>query len=306
MVTFVTPLDFRTYPCPTYPSIRLALFPMKGVRQTPLDIRPQAVHIATEGPLGHAARSLCRRVRIPFTTSFHTQFPEYIRARFPLPISWSYGYLRWFHRRATRTFVPSPSQKQRLQELGFQNLALWSRGVDTAVFRPGQKSYLSGPRPISIYMGRVAVEKNIEAFLNLELPGSKYVVGDGPDLPRLREQYPHVFFVGQKQGEELAAHVAAADVFVFPSLTDTFGLVMLEAMACGVPVAAYPVTGPLDVVRQGETGVLDHDLCRAVLGALTIDPSACIAYTAQNSWQHWTQRFVSLLEPFEEERWRFH
>lgn len=303
-VRFITPLDFRTYPCPTYPSIRLALFPQRGVGRLFGEFRPQAVHIATEGPIGHAARALCRSLSLPFTTSYHTQFPEYLRARFPIPITWSYAYLRRYHSRAARTMVATQSMKQRLEARGFKNLAIWARGVDSDLFHPGPKSFLSGSRPIAMYMGRVAVEKNIEAFLNLDLPGSKYVVGDGPDLEALRGRYPDVTFTGQKVGRELSAHLAAADAFVFPSLTDTFGLVLLEAMACGVPVAAYPVTGPIDVVVNGKTGVLDHDLRQAVLGALTLDPADCVVYARQHSWRNWTERFVSLLEPVEESRWR--
>ena len=302
-VLFISPLDFRTYPCPTYPSIRLAVFPGRGVDRMLREFRPQAVHIATEGPIGHAAHARCRRGGIPFTTSYHTQFPEYVRARVPLPISWSYAYLRRYHGRAVRTFVATESMKARLAARGFQHLSIWARGVDSQLFRPGLKSFLAGPRPISMYMGRVAVEKNIEAFLDLDLPGSKYVVGDGPDLEMLRRRYPAVTFTGLKTGLELTAHLAAADVFVFPSLTDTFGLVLLEAMACGVPVAAYPVTGPLDVVQQGKTGVLDYDLKKAVLGALKLDPADCVAYARQHSWRNWTERFASLLEPFEEKRW---
>lgn len=267
------------------------------------EFRPQAVHIATEGPLGHAARGLCLERSLPFTTSYHTQFPEYIRARFPIPIKWSYAYLRRYHSRAARTMVATRSMQRLLEARGFKKLEIWARGVDTVAFQPGPKSFLSGPRPISMYMGRVAVEKNIRAFLNLDVPGSKYVVGDGPDLERLRRQFPKVTFTGQKLGQELTAHLAAADVFVFPSLTDTFGLVLLEAMACGVPVAAYPVTGPVDVVQNGKTGVLDHDLRQAVLGALKLDPADCTAYARQHSWRHWTERFVSLLEPIKEDCW---
>jgi len=302
-VLFITPQDFRTYPCPTYPSIRLAVFPKRGVWHKLQQFQPQAIHIATEGPIGHAARTLCCSMALPFTTSYHTQFPEYVRARFPIPIHWSYVYLRRYHSRAARTMVATRSMQQRLQERGFRNLVIWARGVDANLFKPGPKSYLSGVRPILMYMGRVAVEKNIEAFLNLDIPGSKYVVGDGPDLEQLRRRYPKVHFVGLKLGQELTAHVAAADVFVFPSVTDTFGLVLLEAMACGVPVAAYPVTGPIDVVQNGKTGVLDSDLRQAVLGALKLDPTDCVEYARQHSWRSWTERFVSLLEPFEKGRW---
>ena len=300
---FVTPPDFATFPCPTYPSVRLALLPGKKVERILRDFKPEAVHISTEGPIGHAARSFCRRAGIPFTTSFHTLFPEYIRARVPFPVNWSYAYLRRYHGRAARTLVATRSLAEHLRARGFDNLAVWARGVDTELFKPGPKSFLPGPRPLSMYMGRVAVEKNIEAFLDLDLPGTQYVVGDGPDLNGLRSRYPDVRFVGQKVGAELAAHVAAADVFVFPSLTDTFGLVMLEAMACGVPVAAFPVTGPVDVVRNGKTGVLDRDLRTAVLGALKLDPGDCVAYARQHTWLDSTKRFVSLLEPVDRRRW---
>lgn len=302
-VLCITPEEFLTYPCPTYPSIRLALFPKKGVRRMLQHFRPQAIHIATEGPLGHAARALCCSMSLPFTTSYHTRFPEYIRARVPVPVDWSYSYLQRYHCRAARTMVATGSMRQLLEERGFTNLVIWARGVDTTVFKPGPKTYLTDPRPISMYMGRVAIEKNIEAFLSQILPGTKYVVGDGPDLERLRRRYPDVRFVGQKLGQELTAHLAAADVFVFPSLTDTFGLVLLEAMACGVPVAAFPVTGPLDVVQNGKTGILDTDLRQAILGAVRLNPADCVAYARQNSWRNWTERFVSLLEPFEESRW---
>jgi len=302
-VRFITPEGFLTYPCPTYPSIRLALFPQRGIQRMLRRFRPQAVHVATEGPLGHATRALCCTLSVPFTTSYHTQFPEYVRARVPVPVSWSYAYLRRYHSRAVRTMVATRSMQQRLEARGFKNLAIWARGVDAGLFQPGPKSYLPGPRPLAMYMGRVAVEKNIEAFLNLDLLGMKYVVGDGPDLEPLRRRYPDVRFVGLKVGQELTAHLAAADVFVFPSLTDTFGLVLLEAMACGVPVAAFPVTGPLDVVQNGKTGVLDADLRQAVLGALKLDPAECRAYALQHSWRNWTERFVSLLEPVEEGCW---
>jgi glycosyltransferase involved in cell wall biosynthesis len=298
-VLMVTPQDFLTVPCPTYPSIRLAVMPSWSISRMLEDFRPQAIHIATEGPLGHAARHWCVRRGLPFTTSFHTQFPEYIRARFPFPRRWTYAILRRFHGSAVRTMVATPSQRDRLIEQGFNNLVLWSRGVDVSLFRPGEKSFIEGQRPVAMYMGRVAVEKNIEAFLALDLPGSKVVVGDGPDLERLRAAWPGVRFTGQKRGDELARWVAAADVFVFPSLTDTFGLVLLEAMACGVPVAAYPVTGPIDVVEHGVTGALDEDLGRAVRLALTLDPAACIAAAASRSWEACTAAFEGHLAPFE-------
>ncbi len=290
-VRYIAPDEFRTLPCPSYPSIRLAMFPRPGVAKKLQGFQPQAIHIATEGPLGHAARTWCLRNGMPFTSSFHTQFPEYIRMRAPIPICLSYAYLRRFHRYATHTFVPTESQKNKLLEKGFRNIVIVSRGVNTDLFKPGSKSFLSCPRPVFLYMGRVAVEKNIEAFLQLGLPGSKVVVGDGPDLERLKHQYPEVLFTGFKFGAELSRHLAAADVFVFPSLTDTFGIVLLEAMACGLPVAAYPVTGPIDVVRDGVTGVLDNDLGKAALAALELDPRACTDYVKQYSWSACAETF---------------
>jgi len=292
-VRFVTPGEFATLPCPTYPSIRLAVAPGRKLRRILAEFNPQAIHIATEGPVGLAARRYCRRRGLAFTTSFHTQFPEYVRLRAPVPLAVTYAFLRWFHAGAARTLVPTETRRRQLVERGFKNVFIWTRGVDTQLFRPCDKGLLSDERPISMYMGRVAVEKNIEAFLSLDLPGTKYVVGDGPDLELLCNRYPQVRFTGFKFGEDLARHLDAADVFVFPSLTDTFGLVLLEAMACGVPVAAYPVSGPLDVVRQGVTGILDDDLREAVLKALHLDGEACRDYALAHSWEAATEQFAS-------------
>lgn len=297
----LVPGDFRTIPCPTYPSIRLALNPGPRLRRTLDEFQPDAIHIATEGPLGHAARRYCLKRGLPFTTSFHTQFPEYIRMRMPVPLAWSYAYLRRFHGPATRTLVPTESQRQRLIDRGFNNIVTWSRGVDTKIFKPAKdKSFFSQPRPIFMYMGRVAMEKNIEAFLKLALPGTKMVVGDGPDLVKLRECYPDVVFCGYKFGVELTQQLAAADVFVFPSLTDTYGLVMLEAMACGLPVAAFPVTGPIDVIRNGVTGILHEDLQQAVMQALELNPEDCIAFARSRSWRYCAEGFAANLEPLRE------
>ncbi len=203
-VMYITPERFHTFPCPSYPSIRLALFPDRQVASLLNEFKPDAIHIATEGPLGHAARKYCIRHDVKFTTSYHTQFPEYVRLRAPIPVSWTYRYLKRFHERAERTMVPTPSQQQRLLDREFSNVVVWSRGVDTVLFRPRDKSYIDAPRPVSMYMGRVAVEKNIEAFLEIDLPGSKYVVGDGPDLVALKNKYPEVVFNGFKRGVELA------------------------------------------------------------------------------------------------------
>lgn len=293
----VTPEGFRTLPCPTYPEIRLSLFPGRRVAKQLESFAPDAVHIATEGPLGTAARAWCLRNRMPFTTSYHTQFPQYIRARFPVPESWSYAFLRYFHGAAARVMVATEHMRRHLAEHGFTNLASWTRGVDTELFRPRSRDFLDAPRPIQMYVGRVAVEKNLEAFLSLATPGTKYLVGGGPALEELSARYPDVRFTGYKYGEELAQHVAAADAFVFPSRTDTFGLVLLEAMACGVPIAAYPVFGPIDVVKRGVTGVLDEDLAAAVHGALKLDREDCRRYAQSFTWEKATQQFIGNLEP---------
>lgn len=295
-VLFITPETFRSIPLPSYPEIRLALFPRRKVTRMLDAFVPDAVHIATEGPLGSAARKYCLRRRLKFTTAYHTQFPQYVRLRAPVPLGITYALLRRFHRKAERTMVPTESQRQELLRWQFTNVVIWSRGVDVKLFRPGNKDFLNDPRPISMFVGRVAVEKNIEAFLSMQLPGTKYVVGDGPDMQAMCDKYPQVRFVGFKYGDELARYLAAADVFVFPSRTDTFGLVMLEAMACGVPVAAYPVTGPIDVVQNGETGVLDEDLRTATLRALELDPAAARRYAEQHSWLAATAQFYSHLE----------
>lgn len=294
---FISPEGFSTFPCPTYPSIRLAINPIAGVRAALDNYAPDAIHIATEGPLGWSARRYCHARGLHYTTSYHTRMAEYIRMRAPIPLKWSYGVLRYFHSGAVRTMVPAESQRQRLLHLGFRNLVIWSRGVDTALFRPGDKAFLDAPRPISMYMGRVAVEKNIEAFLDLKLPGTKYVVGDGPDLEMLRRRYPDARFTGFKYGAELVAHLAAADVFVFPSRTDTFGLVLLEAMACGVPVAAYPVTGPIDIIKPGITGAMSEDLEAAVHEALRLDGERCRSYALERSWTSASIQFLNHLTP---------
>lgn len=291
-VEVLDPSGFRTIPCPTYPEIRLAWRPYRKLSRRLAALAPDAVHVATEGPLGRAARRWCLRSGHAFTTSYHTQFPEYLRARFPVPLSLSYAHLRRFHGAAARTLVATPSMQRQLAARGFLNLATWSRGVDTWLFRPRPKAFLDLPRPIWFYFGRVSVEKGIEDFLRLDLPGTRLVVGDGPALAELRQRYPAVVFAGFRYGEDLASHIAAADVFVFPSRTDTFGLVLLEAMACGVPVAAYPVTGPVDVVVDGVTGALREDLRAAALAALELDPRACREHALRYTWEAATQQFV--------------
>ena len=294
-VHVINPSDCKTIPCPTYPEIRLVLKPKRHVQKEIESFQPTHIHISTEGPLGLAARKYCIKNQLAFTTSYHTQFPEYIRERFPIPLSISYKFFKHFHSKATRTMVGTPHQRKILEDRGFKNLALWTRGVDKTIFKPGNKDLLSYQRPIWIYVGRVAVEKNIEAFLSLDLPGTKVVIGDGPATDELRSKYPDVKFEGYKFGSELAAHIASGDVFVFPSLTDTFGVVMLEAMACGLPVAAFPVTGPRDVVRNGKTGVLNEDLQLACHQALKLDPQDCISQANEFTWEQATLQFINNL-----------
>lgn len=297
-VRIIEPSLFTTFPCPTYPEIRLAWRPQARLETQLREFSPDAIHIATEGPIGFAMRAWCTRRRLPFTTSYHTQFPEYLRSRAPIPLSFSYAALRQFHSSAARTMVATPSIQRRLEARGFRNIVRWSRGVDLDVFHPHDKQFLSWPRPISIYVGRVAVEKSVEDFLKLDMPGTKVVIGDGPARAQLEANYPGVKFLGYKFGEDLARHVAAADVFVFPSRTDTFGLVLLEAMACGVPIAAYPVPGPIDVVQGGVTGKLDENLARAAIGALSLKPHDCRAHALRFSWHAATEQFVGNLAPF--------
>ena len=294
-VLMITPEGRRTVPCPTYPEIRLALFQGRKVARQLELFSADCIHIATEGPLGFAARRYCVKRRLPFTTSYHTQFPEYVRARAPIPVGLSFAFLRWYHGPARKTLVPTASMKKMLEAKNFKNVEIWSRGVDTVLFNPADKIEFRSHRPVWITVGRISVEKNIEQFLRLDLPGSKVVIGDGPERTRLEHEYPDCHFLGYKFGAELSAHLAAADVFVFPSRTDTFGLVMLEAMACGLPVAALPVTGPVDVVRQGVTGVLDDDLERACLAALQIDRDACRRFAESRTWRHCTEQFLAQL-----------
>jgi glycosyltransferase involved in cell wall biosynthesis len=296
-VRTLTPRNGRSVPCPTYPEIRLSLFPGRSVRGAVQAFAPQALHIATEGPLGLAARRYCLSQGMRFTTSYHTQFPQYLRARFPIPLGASFWALRRFHSAGTRCMVSTRTLRRELEARGFRNLAVWRRGVDTEMFKPQSKDFLDLPRPIAACVGRVAIEKNIEAFLEMPWSGGKIVIGDGPERARLERQYPDVRFTGYRFQEDLARHLAAADVMVFPSRTDTFGLVNLEAMACGVPVAAYPVTGPIDVLEDGVTGALDEDLGRAARRALTLDPETCRRHALQYGWDVSTREFEGNLVP---------
>lgn len=298
-VEVIGPEHFRTVPMPSYPEIRLAIAAGRKLRRMIDAMDPDAIHIATEGPLGHAARRYCMRRAIPFTTAYHTRFPEYIRDRVPVPLFLSYAVVRRFHRPAAAVMVATLSIEQALKARGFTNIRHWTRGVDTELFHPRDKGFLTDPRPISMYVGRVAVEKSIEEFLALDLPGTKYVVGAGPQLAELKQRFPAVRFVGAKHGDELAQYYAAADVFVFPSRTDTFGLVLLEALASGVPVAAYPVAGPVDVINGAEgVGCLDNDLGHAVRAALTCSPERCREFALRFSWRASAEQFLDNLQPF--------
>lgn len=294
-VTVIHPRLFPFLPCPTYPEIKLAVFPFKKLFRLLDGIRPEAIHIMIEGPIGLAGNFYCTTRQLPFTTSFTTRFPEHIRVRFPVPCGVTYRLLRWFHGRATRTTVATPSLREDLEARGFRNLVYWSRGVDLELFKPGPKEAMDYPRPIFMYAGRVAVEKNLEAFLDLPLAGSKVVIGDGPALPALRRKYPEAHFLGWKAPRELARYLAAADLFVFPSQTDTFGVAMLEAMACGIPVAAFPVMGPLDLIIQGETGWLDGNLKVAAEKALDMDPKRCRDHATNYSWEKCCDQFEAAL-----------
>jgi 1,2-diacylglycerol 3-alpha-glucosyltransferase/glucuronosyltransferase len=293
-VEYLTPQAFKTLPCPTYPEIRLSVTLRGAVRRMIEEFDCEHLHIATEGPLGLFAASVARRTGRVFTTSYHTRFPEYLSARLPVPQSWTYRWLRWFHNSGSGCMVATSTLERDLRDRGFRNLMRWSRGVDEALFKPYDGTILPAdlPRPVFMYVGRVALEKNIEAFLDLDLKGSKVVVGGGPQLDALRRNYPEVHFTGVKVGEDLARHYSDANVFVFPSLTDTFGNVMLEAMACGVPVAAYPVMGPLDVIGDTGAGVLSEDLKEAAEAALDIPREHCRKVALNYTWAACAKQFL--------------
>ncbi|MEZ5786979.1 MAG: glycosyltransferase family 1 protein [Xanthobacteraceae bacterium] len=295
-VDFLTPEGFSSFPLPTYPGIRIALCGPGEIARRVERIRPNAIHIATEGPIGYGARAYCRRRGRPFTTSFTTRFPEYIAARAPIPESLTYAVLRRFHAAAAVTMVSTPSLMSALTQRGFRNLGMWTRGVDTDIFHPDCATDLPFPRPIFMTAGRIAVEKNLDAFLSLDLPGTKIVIGEGPHEAELRRRHPEAKFLGLQSAEVLAAHLAAADVFVFPSLTDTFGVVQLEALACGTPVAAFPVTGPKDVIGDSPVGVLHHDLRTACLAALNLSRKACRDFALARGWERSAQQFIGHAE----------
>ena len=293
---YLTPADFRTVPCPTYPEIRLAVPGYGQVVERLAQRKPDAIHIATEGPVGWMTRKWCLSRRVPFTTAFHTRFPEYLHSRFGIPAAWTYAAQRSFHNAGAGLMVASPTLASELCRRGFERPMPWSRGVDTEVFRPRDIRLFGAGEPVFLYVGRVAIEKNLDAFLRLDLPGQKVVVGTGPMLTELKMRYPDVLFTGKKTGYELADCYASADVFVFPSLTDTFGIVLLEAMASGLPIAAFPVVGPCDNVIAGETGALDGDLRKACLDAMNIDRTRVRNHASTFSWETAARLFISNIE----------
>ena len=301
-IHFLTPDGFPSMELPTYPGLRIAWPNRREIAGRIDAVRAEAIHIATEGPIGWAARAYCRRRSLSFTTSYTTRFPEYIAVRSIIPASVTYAVLRTFHNAAATTMVATPSLYNELIARGFRKLGFWGRGVDTKLFNPDQPAKLDLPRPIFMTMGRVAIEKNIEAFLSLDLPGSKVVIGDGPQRRELMQKYPAVTFLGEKKGADLTAHLAAADVFVFPSLTDTFGVVQLEALACGTPVAAFPVTGPIDVIAEHPVGALDADLRAACLRALTMSRETCRNFALERSWENSARQFIGNLSPLQASR----
>lgn len=298
-VEVTSPDLFRSIPCPSYPEIRLALAAAGAVGRRLEQFAPDAIHISTEGPLGWAARRWCMRKRRPFTTAYHTQFPDYLAHRTGLPAWVFWPYIRHFHHPSAGIMVATDTISAQLRDQRLTQLRRWGRGVDLAVFGPDippPDLFFRLPRPIQLYVGRVAVEKNIEAFLASDHPGSKVVVGDGPALAALQEKFPATLFLGKQSGRELAACYAGADVFVFPSRTDTFGLVMIEALACGTPVAAYPVPGPLDVL-DAQSGVMAERLEDAIAGALKLDREECLARGRGFTWDASTDQFLAALVP---------
>ena len=301
-ITFLTPEGFPSLGVPTYPGLRMALPNRREIARRIEAANPEAIHIATEGPIGWAVRGYCLRNKLAFTTSYTTRFPEYVSVRTGLPASVGYWILRRFHAAGAMTMVATPSLRQELAERGFRKLGFWTRGVDTELFNPDHPANLDLPRPIFMAMGRVAVEKNLEAFLALDLPGTKVVVGDGPQRAELERKHPDAVFLGEKTGQDLTSHLASADVFVFPSLTDTFGVVQLEALACGTPVAAFPVTGPKDVISDHPIGAIDDDLRSACLRALTMSREACRNFALQRSWENSARQFIGNLSTLQPSR----
>jgi glycosyltransferase involved in cell wall biosynthesis len=292
---FLTPQGMWTAPMPTYPDIRVAITTPGRVAQRIDESAPDHIHIATEGPIGWLTRRHCLKKKRIFTTSYHTRFPEYIRARTGVPEALTYAGLRHFHAPSATVMAPTPTIATELTKRGFQKVRLWTRGVNHALFRPRAGNALDLPRPIFLFVGRVAVEKNLEALLNLDLPGSTVIVGDGPARATLERRYPEAHFLGARYGEALADVYASADVFVFPSRTDTFGIVLIEAMASGLPVAAFPVAGPIDVVGPA-AGILDEDLGAACLEALTIPREAAREDSLRFTWKESARQFLENVE----------
>ena len=302
-VTVISPQDYRSFPAPTYPEIRLALTWPGAAGRALARLKPDAVHIATEGPLGFAARRYCCNRRVPFTTAYHTQFPDYLARRTGLSANVFWPYIRWFHRPAQRVMVATETIRKQLRAQGLSRLNHWSRGVDLAYFSasaPAPVEYQGLKGPILLYVGRVAVEKNIEAFLSCSHPGAKVVVGDGPARAALETKFPEALFLGKRTGLDLAGCYAGADVFVFPSKPDTFGLVMIEALACGTPVAAYPVPGPIDILTD-DVGSMSENLVHAIKTALRCQREACARHGASYSWEGATRQFIHGLVALEEE-----
>ncbi len=296
-VELITPDRFKTYPWPGYPDVRMAFLCGPQLRPMIEAFKPDAIHLVTEGSIGFAARRYCLEYGYRYTTSYLSRFPEYFKLRIGFPMWVSNAYLRWFHNESSRVMVATASLHKEMAQKGYQRLARWSRGVDTDLFCPRTKDFFNYSHPIFLFVGRIAAEKNIEAFLKLDLPGTKVVIGDGPDRESLMGLYPSVRFTGFLHGEELAKAVAAADVFVFPSRTDTFGVVLLEALACGVPVAGLPMQSTEDVITDSRVGILYEDLRTAAMTALILDPKACRDYVMDYAWEKCTLQFVENLVP---------
>lgn len=298
-VCVVAPEQFTTLPTPFYPEIRVSWPWPHRIDTVVRRFRPEHVHIATEGPIGQVVRRYCCHRGWNFSTSYHTKFPEYLCALVGVPESWSYRMLRWFHNGSAAVMVATPSLEADLKSRGFTApFRRWSRGVDLSLFQPKAKDAGPYPRPVLLYAGRVSAEKGLDDFLKLKTPGTKVIVGDGPAKAELEKRYPDAVFLGYRTGQALADCYAAADLFVFPSKTDTFGLVMIEALACGLPVAAYPVTGPIDIITRPELGALDTDLGTAIAKAMaTGDPTACVTEGRRYTWENCTGQFVANLAP---------